>query len=88
MPGSVAFPIAHALSSPVQSLRSRVGAASLLDVLHPRNPSRPLQDLKMIPLAVTVALGLVSFSASMFVLFRLLLPILPPHPLSRRVPPV
>lgn len=41
----------------------------------------------MISLSITVALGLVSFISSMFVLFRLLLPILPPHPLSRRVPP-
>ncbi|KZW04382.1 hypothetical protein EXIGLDRAFT_24303 [Exidia glandulosa HHB12029] len=41
----------------------------------------------MIPLVVAVACGLVSFICSMFVLFRLLLPVLPPHPLSRRVPP-
>lgn len=42
----------------------------------------------MIPLIPTLALAFVSFICSAFVILRILIPILPPHPLSRRVPPV
>ncbi|OBZ70082.1 hypothetical protein A0H81_09613, partial [Grifola frondosa] len=41
----------------------------------------------MIPLIPTLALAFVSFASSAFVILRILLPILPPNPLSRRVPP-
>ncbi|KAF7332419.1 hypothetical protein MKEN_00123800 [Mycena kentingensis (nom. inval.)] len=41
----------------------------------------------MIPLLPTLALGLFSFFCSIFVILRIVLPILPPHPLSRRVAP-
>ncbi|KAF7294363.1 hypothetical protein HMN09_01165600 [Mycena chlorophos] len=41
----------------------------------------------MIPLVPTLALGLLSFFSSVFVILRLVLPILPPSPLSRRVAP-
>ena len=42
----------------------------------------------MLPLIPTLALSFVSFIASAFVILRIVIPILPPHPLSRRVPPV
>ena len=42
----------------------------------------------MIPLILTIALSFVSFLASAFVILRIVIPILPPHPLSRRVAPV
>lgn len=42
----------------------------------------------MFPLVPTLVLALVSFVSSVFVVLRILLPILPPHPLSRRVRPV
>ena len=42
----------------------------------------------MIPLIPTLALAFVSFICSAFVILRILIPILPPHPLSRRVRPV
>lgn len=42
----------------------------------------------MIPLAPTIALAFLSFTCSVFVILRTVLPILPPHPLSRRVAPV
>ncbi|KAI0030891.1 hypothetical protein K488DRAFT_53236 [Vararia minispora EC-137] len=41
----------------------------------------------MIPLIPTLALAFFSFFASTFVILRIVLPILPPHPLSRRVRP-
>ncbi|KAI0331260.1 hypothetical protein GY45DRAFT_642787 [Cubamyces sp. BRFM 1775] len=41
----------------------------------------------MIPLIPTLALAFVSFVSSAFVILRILIPILPPHPLSRRVAP-
>ncbi|KAI0720363.1 hypothetical protein C8T65DRAFT_736096 [Cerioporus squamosus] len=41
----------------------------------------------MIPLIPTLALAFVSFISSAFVILRILIPILPPHPLSRRVRP-
>ncbi|KAI0751042.1 hypothetical protein C8Q80DRAFT_1307840 [Daedaleopsis nitida] len=41
----------------------------------------------MIPLIPTLALAFVSFICSAFVILRILVPILPPHPLSRRVRP-
>ncbi|KAH7887332.1 hypothetical protein F5I97DRAFT_1805406 [Phlebopus sp. FC_14] len=41
----------------------------------------------MIPFITTLALAFVSFAASAFVILRIVIPILPPHPLSRRVPP-
>ncbi|KAI0082342.1 hypothetical protein K474DRAFT_499719 [Panus rudis PR-1116 ss-1] len=41
----------------------------------------------MLPLIPTIALAFVSFIASAFVILRIVIPILPPHPLSRRVPP-
>ncbi|KAI6120815.1 hypothetical protein EDD17DRAFT_873973 [Pisolithus thermaeus] len=41
----------------------------------------------MIPFVPTVALAFVSFIASAFVVLRIVIPILPPHPLSRRVRP-
>ena len=42
----------------------------------------------MIPLIPTLILALVSFLSSSFVILRVVLPVLPPHPLSRRVAPV
>ena len=42
----------------------------------------------MIPLAPTLALAFLSFTCSVFVILRIVIPILPPHPLSRRVAPV
>lgn len=41
----------------------------------------------MLPLVPTLALAFLSFSSSAFVILRIIIPILPPHPLSRRVPP-
>ncbi|KIK92545.1 hypothetical protein PAXRUDRAFT_829852 [Paxillus rubicundulus Ve08.2h10] len=41
----------------------------------------------MIPFIPTLALCFVSFIASAFVILRIVIPILPPHPLSRRVAP-
>ena len=42
----------------------------------------------MLPLIPTLALSFLSFIASAFVILRIIIPILPPHPLSRRVAPV
>lgn len=42
----------------------------------------------MIPLVLALALAFVSFVASAFVILRIVIPILPPHPLSKRVSPV
>lgn len=42
----------------------------------------------MIPLVPTLALSFLSFTCSVFVILRIVIPILPPHPLSRRVAPV
>ncbi|KAJ7724872.1 hypothetical protein B0H16DRAFT_1384673 [Mycena metata] len=41
----------------------------------------------MIPLVPALALAFLSFFSSAFVILRIVLPILPPHPLSRRVAP-
>ncbi|KAG1806304.1 uncharacterized protein HD556DRAFT_1468247 [Suillus plorans] len=41
----------------------------------------------MIPFIPTLILAFVSFISSAFVIFRIVIPILPPHPLSRRVAP-
>ncbi|KAJ7498559.1 hypothetical protein FB451DRAFT_1202275 [Mycena latifolia] len=41
----------------------------------------------MIPLIPALALAFLSFFASVFVILRIVIPILPPHPLSRRVAP-
>ncbi|KAJ7246534.1 hypothetical protein B0H12DRAFT_756810 [Mycena haematopus] len=41
----------------------------------------------MIPIVPTLALAFLSFLSSAFVILRIVLPILPPHPLSRRVAP-
>ncbi|KAF9018214.1 hypothetical protein BDP27DRAFT_1355562 [Rhodocollybia butyracea] len=41
----------------------------------------------MIPLIPALALAFFSFLCSAFVIFRIVIPILPPHPLSRRVAP-
>ncbi|OCH86227.1 hypothetical protein OBBRIDRAFT_890636 [Obba rivulosa] len=41
----------------------------------------------MIPLIPTLALAFISFISSVFVILRIVIPILPPHPLSRRVSP-
>ncbi|KAJ7167609.1 hypothetical protein C8R46DRAFT_1218540 [Mycena filopes] len=41
----------------------------------------------MIPLLPALALAFLSFFSSAFVILRIVLPILPPHPLSRRVAP-
>ncbi|CAK5275309.1 unnamed protein product [Mycena citricolor] len=41
----------------------------------------------MIPLIPALALAILSFLCSAFVILRIVLPILPPHPLSRRVSP-
>ncbi|TFK63554.1 hypothetical protein BDN72DRAFT_775753 [Pluteus cervinus] len=41
----------------------------------------------MIPLIPTLALAFLSFIASAFVILRIIIPILPPHPLSKRVSP-
>lgn len=43
---------------------------------------------RMIPLVPTLALSFLSFTCSAFVILRIVIPILPPHPLSRRVAPV
>ena len=42
----------------------------------------------MISLIVALVLAFFSFIASAFIIFRIVIPILPPHPLSKRVPPV
>jgi hypothetical protein len=42
----------------------------------------------MIPLVPTLVLSFLSFFCSVFVILRTVIPILPPHPLSRRVAPV
>ena len=39
-----------------------------------------------IPIVLALILGIVSFSASCFVIIRTLMPIIPAHPLSRRLP--
>ncbi|PFH51331.1 hypothetical protein AMATHDRAFT_47216 [Amanita thiersii Skay4041] len=41
----------------------------------------------MIPLLPALALSILSFIASAFVILRIIVPILPPHPLSKRVSP-
>ncbi|EIW76327.1 hypothetical protein CONPUDRAFT_168889 [Coniophora puteana RWD-64-598 SS2] len=41
----------------------------------------------MIPVIPTIALAFLSFICSAFVILRIIIPILPPHPLSRRVSP-
>ncbi|KAJ7853858.1 hypothetical protein B0H13DRAFT_2673514 [Mycena leptocephala] len=41
----------------------------------------------MIPLLPALALAFLSFFSSVFVILRIVIPILPPHPLSRRVAP-
>ncbi|KAF8214004.1 hypothetical protein K438DRAFT_1956105 [Mycena galopus ATCC 62051] len=41
----------------------------------------------MIPIVPTLALAFLSFISSAFVILRIVIPILPPHPLSRRVSP-
>ncbi|KAL4243877.1 hypothetical protein ABKN59_010850 [Abortiporus biennis] len=41
----------------------------------------------MFPFVLTLALAFISFIASAFVILRIVIPILPPNPLSRRVPP-
>ncbi|KAJ8698800.1 hypothetical protein PTI98_005470 [Pleurotus ostreatus] len=41
----------------------------------------------MIPLIPTLVLAFVSFACSAFVILRIVIPILPPHPLSKRVAP-
>ncbi|KZP04567.1 hypothetical protein FIBSPDRAFT_843788 [Athelia psychrophila] len=41
----------------------------------------------MIPLIPTLVLAFISFIASVYVILRIVIPILPPSPLSRRVPP-
>ncbi|KAG2135727.1 uncharacterized protein EDB93DRAFT_821872 [Suillus bovinus] len=41
----------------------------------------------MIPFIPTLILAFISFISSAFVIFRIVIPILPPHPLSRRVAP-
>ncbi|KAJ7482400.1 hypothetical protein B0H11DRAFT_2022803 [Mycena galericulata] len=41
----------------------------------------------MIPLVPALALAFLSFFSSVFVILRIVIPILPPHPLSRRVAP-
>ncbi|KAA1473418.1 hypothetical protein DENSPDRAFT_859887 [Dentipellis sp. KUC8613] len=41
----------------------------------------------MLSLILTLALAFVSFICSAFVILRIIIPVLPPHPLSRRVPP-
>ncbi|KAJ7771156.1 hypothetical protein DFH07DRAFT_879744 [Mycena maculata] len=41
----------------------------------------------MIPLIPALALAFLSFFSSVFVILRIVIPILPPHPLSRRVAP-
>ncbi|KAF8592665.1 hypothetical protein K439DRAFT_1625998 [Ramaria rubella] len=47
----------------------------------------PFDAITMIPIILTVALALLSFISSAFVIFRIVVPILPPNPLSHRVPP-
>lgn len=42
----------------------------------------------MIPLIPSLVLAFLSFLSSAFVILRIVIPILPPHPLSRRVSPV
>jgi hypothetical protein len=42
----------------------------------------------MFPLVSALALALLSFLASVFVILRVIIPVLPPHPLSKRVSPV
>ena len=42
----------------------------------------------MIPLIPVLVLSFLSFASSAFVILRIIIPILPPHPLSRRVSPV
>ena len=48
----------------------------------------PYALLEMIPLVPTLALAFLSFTCSVFIILRIVIPILPPHPLSRRVAPV
>ncbi len=42
----------------------------------------------MIPLIPALVLAFISFIASAFIILRIIVPILPPHPLSKRVSPV
>ncbi|KAG2105097.1 uncharacterized protein F5147DRAFT_754033 [Suillus discolor] len=46
-----------------------------------------ISTFTMIPFIPTLILAFVSFISSAFVIFRIVIPILPPHPLSRRVAP-
>jgi len=54
-------------------------------------PQESINDFKsttMIPLIPALVLAFLSFISSAFVILRIVIPILPPHPLSRRVAPV
>jgi len=42
----------------------------------------------MLPIIPALVLAFVSFICSVFVILRIVVPILPPHPLSKRVSPV
>ena len=72
------------LDGSTKALRQR----ALRNDTHSR-PAR-LQDIyaNMFPLIPALILAFVSFICSAFVILRILIPILPPHPLSRRVRPV
>ena len=83
-----AFPLPPSLSQ---------GAPPGLSTLDPRRQKNAIrhslrtlrtQHSNMIPLVPTLALAFLSFTCSVFVILRIVIPILPPHPLSRRVAPV
>lgn len=71
--------------------RPKRSTKSLTPLTQLRN-SRSLKDQRltenMIPLIPALVLAFVSFIASAFVILRIVIPILPPHPLSKRVSPV
>lgn len=51
-----------------------------LDALSPRSLKTPNESHTMIPLLPALALAFLSFFSSVFVILRIVIPILPPHP--------
>ena len=74
------------LDGSTKALRPR--ALRIRHSLKTRKTARLNEYANMFPLVPALILAFVSFISSAFVILRILIPILPPHPLSRRVRPV
>ena len=74
------------LDGSTKALRPR--AQRIRHSLKTRKTARLNEYANMFPLDPALILAFVSFISSAFVILRILIPILPPHPLSRRVRPV